>query len=176
LVEADRLLGPGGAEVQEHLATLNRLAAELGHRYPDVSLHFDLAELRGYHYHTGLVFGAYLPGHGDIVARGGRYDNIGAAFGRRRPATGFSADLKTLLMLGRFDSAAPPAAIFAPRSDDGSLTAAVDGLRARGERVICELPGQAVKLESLGCDRRLVQKAGDWVVEALDQTAANADS
>jgi len=176
LVEADRLLGAAGSQIQEHLATLRRLAAELEHRYPDVSLHFDLAELRGYHYHTGLVFGAYIPGYGDVVARGGRYDNIGAVFGRGRPATGFSADLKTLLVLGRHDSGVAPIAIFAPRSDDGSLTAAVDGLRARGERVIRELPGQTAQPEALGCDRCLVQHAGDWVVEPIAQTESTDTS
>ena len=88
-------------EVHQALDTVERLANALQRLYPDLPLHFDLAELRGYHYHTGLVFAAYVPGHGQEIARGGRYDGIGQAFGHARPATGFSSDLKTLLALSQ---------------------------------------------------------------------------
>lgn len=129
-------------------------------------LNFDLAELRGYHYHTGIVFAAYVPGHGQAVAWGGRYDNIGESFGSARPATGFSTDLRTLMVLGPPVSAAVKA-ILAPADADVALAAEITRLRADGERVVQSLPGQTGSAVDMGCDRQLVERDGEWVIEKL---------
>ena len=135
LTGARRLLKDAGTGVQSALENLERIATKARQRVPDVPLHFDLAELRGYRYQTGVVFAAFVPGHGEEIARGGRYDDIGKAFGRARPATGFSLDLKTLIALT--DTVAGlPSAIMAPHVSDAALFAAVDQLRQQGERVI----------------------------------------
>ena len=166
LAEADTLFAGASEDVKGALATLRRVTELLQQRTSSISVHYDLAELRGYHYHTGVVFAAYVPGHGQAIAQGGRYDDIGMVFGRARAATGFSTDLKTLVMLGDGE-AAVPAAIFAPYDSDPALQVRIDGLRESGERVIHELPGQAGKPEESGCNRRLVKRAGNWEVEGL---------
>ena len=161
LERAGRVLAGNGEEVERALADLAGLARAVRARHPDVELHVDLAELRGYRYHTGFVFAAFVPGHGREVARGGRYDEIGSVFGRARAATGFSADLKTIVALqGRPDADRPDDGVIdAPWSDDPALLAAVRDLRSRGERVIQRLPGEA----SEGA-RRLERRGGRWVV------------
>lgn len=116
---------------------LDTIARELLRFVPDLPLFVDLAELRGYHYHTGLVFAAYGAGYGQAMAWGGRYDGVGGVFGRARPATGFSADLKRLLGT----PALPPLPVLAPWSSDPELTALIERLRADGRAVIHELPG-----------------------------------
>ena len=128
---------------------------------------FDLAELRGYRYHSGVVFAAYADGWPNALALGGRYDEVGKAFGRARPATGFSADLRELA------SASPnggiEAGILAPRLPrDAALQRRIDALRTRGEIVIVELSGHARARAELGCSRRLVRRAGKWQVVKLD--------
>lgn len=165
LGEARRSLQGAGAGVQDALDYLDGMARVVRHRLPNVPLYFDLAELRGYHYRTGVVFAAFVPGHGQEIARGGRYDNIGRVFGRARSATGFSADLKTLVALGR-DGAhgAEIGGIFAPASDDAALHVLVRELRAKGERVIFALPGQAGDAREMGCDRMLVHRGAEWVI------------
>ncbi len=100
LARARQVLAAAGEGVQQALATLERTAMELQRSFPNVTIHFDLAELRGLRYHTGLVFAAFVPGHGREIARGGRYDGVGAEFGRPLSATGFSADMNELLKLG----------------------------------------------------------------------------
>ncbi len=159
----ERLQG-AGPEVQQALRRLWALASTLERRHPEVTLHFDLAELAGYQFHTGVVFAAFVPGNGREVARGGRYDHIGRAFGRARPATGFSADLKVLLDLGAQSVAEPPRGILAPWSDDSALQQRVRELRSQGERVMVELPGHEDAPAELGCDRRLEQRGGNWNV------------
>ncbi len=165
VAQAREALKAAAAPVQAALDELERMAALLARRQPEVPLHFDLAELRGYNYQTGIVFAAFVPGHGQEVARGGRYDDIGRIFGRARPATGFSADLKTLVALSsalpRSDESRP---IFAPADDEGGLQAKVRELRAAGERVICGLPGQHGGAEEMGCDRILARRDGTWMV------------
>jgi ATP phosphoribosyltransferase regulatory subunit len=136
--------------------------------YPQVSLHFDLAELRGYHYHTGLLFAAYVPGEGQEIARGGRYDEIGAVFGRARPATGFSTDLKTLVRLSAEPWEAASRAIWAPAEADAGLEAEIARLRAAGERVIQALAGEQLDPRGQGCDRRLVRRGEGWQIEGVD--------
>jgi ATP phosphoribosyltransferase regulatory subunit len=164
LETAARVLGDAGPRVEAALAQLQAVVQALRLQAPEVILHFDLAELRGYHYHTGLVFAGFVPGHGQAVAQGGRYDDIGRVFGRARPATGFSADLKTLMDLGAQPAPAAPGPIFAPCSDDASLGDRVRALRAQGERVICALPGQPGGAREMGCDRELARRSGVWEV------------
>lgn len=159
------------ATVLNALSELETIAGKLHERYPALPLHFDLAELRGYRYQTGIVFAAFVPGHGQEVARGGRYDDIGRVFGRARPATGFSADLKTLVALSATTlSTRPEPGILAPASDDPALRARVRALREGGARVVFALPGQRATGPELGCDRQLVQQSGEWNVVALSGT------
>jgi ATP phosphoribosyltransferase regulatory subunit len=155
-------LAAGNAQVQSGLTELEQLAA----RVEEPKLHFDLAELRGYGYHTGLLFSAYVAGHGQAVAQGGRYDHIGQAFGRARPATGFTVDLRTLLML---DTLAAPSreAIFAPLDDDPALAEKIKTLRATGQAVIQALGGQAGGAREMGCAHELRRHDGEWRVTAL---------
>ena len=160
LERAERELAPGGEDVGRGLGDLAGLVRAVRARRPDVELHVDLAELRGYRYHTGFVFAAFVPGYGGEVARGGRYDEIGRVFGRARAATGFSADLKTLIALQASGGDRPDdGAIDAPWSDDPALLAAVLDLRSRGERVIQRLPGEATESA-----RRLELRRGQWAV------------
>lgn len=167
LAEAEKILATASDEVHAALDNLRHIAIAIRTLQPDVALHFDLAELRGYHYHTGVVFAAYKPGTGQAVAQGGRYDDIGRAFGRPRPATGFSTDLKTLLGLAPA-TVAEVRGIFAPCSDEPALLEEVARLRAAGERVICALPDQQGEAADFGCDRRLRELDGRWQVAALD--------
>lgn len=165
LDEARSVLQGADEEVIHALDELVEIADEVKRRWPDLPLHFDLAELRGYGYQTGVVFAAFTPGCGEEIARGGRYDQIGEIFGRARPATGFSADLKTLMALNTEDSPATSAAILAPADTDPELRAVVEELRSSGEIVVVGLPGQSENAGELGCDRRLVKQDKSWVVE-----------
>lgn len=141
---------------------LEAVAAAVARRHPDLSVYFDLAELRGYHYHTGMVFAAYVPGHGQALANGGRYNDVGKVFGRARPATGFATDLKSLMAL--FPAAATAfGAISAPLADAPGLLARVAALRAAGEVVINCLGSEP----DPRCDRELVEVAGEWLVQPL---------
>ena len=146
---------------------LDALAAVLGslrlaRHAGQVSLAIDLADVQGFRYHTGLGFAAYVEGHARAVGRGGRYDGIGTAFGRGRPATGFSLDLRELVELRR-DRHTPPAIIVAPWSDDPALLAFIDTLRAQGETVLQLLPGQdAQRLAGVSADRTIGFIHGQW--------------
>lgn len=126
---------------------------------------FDLADLRGYSYYSGIRFAVYATGVSDALVRGGRYDEVGAVFGRNRPAVGFSLDVKQLV--GAI--AAPPlrAAIRAPWPVDASALRAVASLRKQGETVVCALPGSSNQIDEFDCDRELVSVGGQWVVQAL---------
>ncbi len=165
--EARLAASPG---VREALMMLRRLVGALGQQWPNLPIHVDLAELRGYHYHTGVLFSAYTPGQGAAVAQGGRYDEIGQVFGRARPATGFSTDLATLLWLGASAEVAATG-IYAPPVGDAELEEQVARLRRRGERVIRALPGATIEPHTLGCDRGLVQQARKWMVIPLPNSA-----
>jgi len=122
----------------------------------------DLAELGGFNYESGLAFAAFTRGSPDAIARGGRYDEVGASFGRARPATGFTMDLRQLAALA---PAPPPRrAVLAPCDADPALAAAIEALRAAGEVVVVELPGHEEAREELRCDRRLTKKDGQWRV------------
>jgi len=170
LDQAGERLRGAGQGVRSALQDLWGLAATLERREPGVTLHFDLAELSGYRFHNGVVFAAFLPGHGKAVARGGRYDGIGGAFGRARPATGFSADLKVLLSMVTNPAldASETDGILAPWSDAPELLSTVRRLREDGERVVTALPGHQDTPSALGCGRRLVELDGRWQVAALD--------
>ncbi|MBK1718825.1 ATP phosphoribosyltransferase regulatory subunit [Thiocystis violacea] len=170
LSRADAILAAADRPVREALDYLRRLAEELNRWLPEVSIHYDLAELRGYRYKTGVVFAAFVPGWGLEIARGGRYDDIGRVFGRARPAVGFSTDLKGLLRHGRGleERHRLEAPIHAPWSADPALREAVEGLRMSGRRVIHALPGLEQDPCQLGCRQRLVSRDGRWDLEAVD--------
>jgi ATP phosphoribosyltransferase regulatory subunit len=164
LAEAARRL-PSHPLVTAALADLDWLAGHLAVVHPEVKLGFDLADLQGYAYYTGIRFAAYAAGCSDAVLRGGRYDEVGAAFGRRRPAVGFSLDLKTLVTLA---PASPlRAAVRAPWGDDAALRQAVRALREQGETVVCVLPGHEHEADEFDCDRELVREHTQWVVRSL---------
>ena len=137
-----------------------------------VGFNFDLAELHGYHYQTGVVFAAFVPGLGQEVARGGRYDDIERVYGAPRAATGFSSDLKTLVSLAGDQQAQEPSLIEAPWCDDRKLLAAVEVLRAGGERVVFALPTGTGSVDvdnntgvGNGVSRKIhLNSNGDWVV------------
>ncbi len=165
-VAAEQL--PGRAELRQALADLGWLASHLRRAYPDLELGFDLADLGGHGYYSGPRFGLYAEGGSSALARGGRYDEVGAVFGRNRPAVGFSLDLKALAERGLASAAVP--AIRAPWGEDADLRAAVRRLRDAGESVAIMLPGHTQADEMPPCDRELVAVAGRWVVRALDAT------
>jgi ATP phosphoribosyltransferase regulatory subunit len=153
---------PDYPEIKIALDELNTIEEELKPVVDEIS--FDLADLRGYHYHTGIVFAAYADGCSNAVALGGRYDEIGKAFGRARPATGFSMDLRGLSRLMK--PKAYPRGIRAPfQKKNAELETKIERLRKAGHIVIMELPGQ--NNESLNCDRQLVLHNGQWIVEEI---------
>jgi len=160
---AENLL-PCIPEVRAALADLRRLAADLA----ELPLGFDLADLRGFHYHSGLVFAAYGGDAPEALALGGRYDRVAEAFGRSRAATGFSLDLRKLAQCA--PTAARPGAILAPAdgASDPVLRAEVARLREAGEAVVVALPGHDGTWKETGCDRRLIQRDGRWAVVAFD--------
>jgi ATP phosphoribosyltransferase regulatory subunit len=167
LAKAVDLLGATNASIKSALQDLQAIAEKLQQDYPALTVSFDLAELRGYHYHTGMVFAAFVPSMGREIARGGRYDNIGAVFGRARPATGFSADLKVLVSLLTGDAPAPAQNVYAPAVDEAALSQVVRDLRASGTRVIRQLPGQQGDAEQLGCNAILIKQDQQWVVTPI---------
>lgn len=142
-------------ELEQAAKQLEPLAGNVG---------VDLAELRGYHYHSGMVFAAYHAGSHDAIALGGRYDDVGKSFGRARPATGFSMDLRQLH--GLLAKRALPQAIRAPHKQDASLQEAIVALRKQGEAVVVDLLGKPEHHAELDCDRELVLRDGKWVVVA----------
>jgi ATP phosphoribosyltransferase regulatory subunit len=159
LEEAGRVL-PARALVATALAELRSLAAHARDAHPGLRVGFDLADSSGYAYYSGARFSAYAQGASDAVARGGRYDEVGAIFGRNRPAVGFGLDVKDLAMLTAGPAARP--AIRAPFSQDPALRATVRDLRSRGETVVFQLPGHDDV--PAACDRALVADRGRWAV------------
>ncbi|MDP2761632.1 MAG: ATP phosphoribosyltransferase regulatory subunit [Sideroxyarcus sp.] len=144
------------AQLEQAAQQLQPLAASIG---------VDLAELRGYHYHSGLVFAVYHPASHDAIALGGRYDNVGKIFGRSRPATGFSMDLRQLYpLLPQLEQAL---GILAPHRADPALEQAIARLRDQGEIVVVDLLGKAEYRAELNCDRELALRDGKWVVVAI---------
>ena len=160
LDEAEKAIPPLPG-VRESLQNLKYLAGHL----PGVNVSFDLADSRGYAYYTGARFAIYAPGASDALVRGGRYDQIGAVFGRNRPAAGFSLDLKALVRV--LNPRPLQAAIRAPWRDDGQLNEAIAALRSRGEVVVCVLPGHESQVDEFLCDRELTEVAGQWMVQSV---------
>ncbi len=141
------------------------LADHVQRAHPEVRIGIDLADMSGYAYYSGPRFALYADGVNAALARGGRYDEVGAVFGRNRPAVGFSLDVKELAM------ASPPgpalAAVRAPWGESSSLRDAVRHLRQQGHTVVCTLPGHEHEAQEFDCDRELVQIDGQWVLRAL---------
>ncbi|MBP6776942.1 MAG: ATP phosphoribosyltransferase regulatory subunit [Piscinibacter sp.] len=164
VLAAARAALPEQAQVQAALADLEWLATHLRQAHPQVHVGFDLADLGGYAYYSGARFAVYAQGGIDAVVRGGRYDEVGAVFGRNRPAVGFSLDVKELAPLAR--RCALPGAVRAPWGEDAALRAAVRRLREQGESVVCVLPGHEHEGQEFECDRELVAVAGQWTVRA----------
>ncbi|MPZ42029.1 MAG: ATP phosphoribosyltransferase regulatory subunit [Betaproteobacteria bacterium] len=163
LREAGRRL-PRLPEIAGALRDLRRLAAAT--RDLARTIQFDLGELRGYRYHSGVVFAVYAPGFTAAVARGGRYDEVGEAFGRARAATGFSLDVRELAgACGKREQRR----ILAPAARAPQLERLVAELRGRGEIVVAELPGHADTRQELGCDHVIARVGGRWQVRALDR-------
>ncbi len=161
LVRAQAVLKNAPANVLEALKTLMHIGEMAQQRLPSVKLNFDLAELRGYHYHTGVVFAAYQPGAAHAIALGGRYDDIGQEFGLAQPATGFSLDLKKLATQLPIDRQAQPSVIYAPWSDDPSLVSMVESLRQNGEVVSYLFTDEANPPTG---QKILSKQQGHWVV------------
>ena len=164
LAAAQREL-PDQPLIRSALADLQSLAARLQHAHPEARVGFDLADLGGYAYYSGARFAIYAAGSSDAIARGGRYDEVGAVFGRTRPAVGFSLDLKELAALVPARRLA--AAIRAPWGESEALRTAVRRLREQGETVVCILPGHEHEGQEFDCDRELVAVGDQWVVRTL---------
>ncbi len=168
LARARRDLAAAPPDVVAAVASLEDVVDGIARLRPNARVHLDLAELRGYHYHTGLMFAAYTAGFGRAIAWGGRYDNVGAYFGRPRPATGFSTDLKLLSAISRQNAERPPA-IVAPVGSGADLLGAIAALRARGEQVVQALPGET-PTSGVAPSRRLECVNGVWqVVDAASR-------
>jgi ATP phosphoribosyltransferase regulatory subunit len=167
LSEAKNILKNANQTVQNALQDLEIMLENMPN-FVREKLHLDLAELSGYSYHTGLIFAGYVPQHGAALIRGGRYDHVGEAFGRARPATGFSTDLMALLdyQMQPFENKR----IFAPEienSDSVQLAQQILALRSQGQTVICELPQQVGDAKALNCTHQLVWQNQAWVVVPL---------
>lgn len=170
VLAAARQVLPQQADIGSALDQLQWLAAHLRTAFPSLQIGFDLADMSGYAYYSGLRFAIYGAGSSEALARGGRYDEVGAVFGRKRPAVGFSLDLKSLVR-GLEQLAGPPAAVpkgvRAPWGEDPELRAAVRRLREGGETVLALLPGHELETQALDIDRELVHSAGRWVLRSV---------
>jgi ATP phosphoribosyltransferase regulatory subunit len=163
VLQRARKILPDCAEIR---AALHELELAAVHLQPMAqSIGIDLAELRGYHYHSGMVFAAYHAGSHDAIALGGRYDDLGKSFGRARPATGFSMDLRQLL--GLLPSVAQARGILAPHSNDAALNESITKLRKQGHAVVVDLLGDAALRNELNCDRELILRNSAWIVVDL---------
>lgn len=161
VVTQAKSLFAGLVEIQQALMQLESVAASIAQRYPDAELYFDLGELRGYHYLTGIVFAAFAPGYGNPIASGGRYDHIGEVFGRARPATGFAVDISAISKLGLLKPEIVNAIGVEPTADPAQWQA-ICQLREAGERVV--LINQSIDWQALACDRQLLLEAGQYKV------------
>jgi ATP phosphoribosyltransferase regulatory subunit len=170
LNEAVKVFESAPEMVKKELQELLSIVEGVKQRCPEITLFFDLCELRGYEYHTGIVFAAYTSNYGRAVAKGGRYDHIGEVFGRSRPASGFDSDLKTIAKLSS-KTLTRKKAIIAPSSNDSELMKVVSTLRDEGEVVVTNLLADDLSVQDqkdLNCDRQLVCRDGVWVVENLN--------
>lgn len=165
---AEAALTGAPAAIGRALADLRHVAGRIRQLAPDINIHIDLAEMRGYRYHTGMVMAAYTDNHGMALAWGGRYDNVGDSWGHARPATGFSIDLKRLAGQG-FVALPAASAVLAPAVDDETLDDAVAKLRAAGRRVVRALPGCEVDPQEAGCAAELRLIDGQWLEQAIEE-------
>lgn len=165
VLQAARRELPAHPLISAALDDMAWLARHLRQAYPQVHIGFDLADLTGYAYYSGARFAVYAAGSSDAVVRGGRYDEVGAVFGRNRPAAGFSMDLKQLVLLTPSRVMRP--AIRAPWGEDAALRSAIRSLREQGESVVCILPGHGHEGEEFACDRELASVSGQWLVRSL---------
>jgi ATP phosphoribosyltransferase regulatory subunit len=165
LDRAREVFAEAPAEVELALDELQAVVSALSESFPDLELYLDLSELRGYHYHTGIVFAAYDQGLGQAIGNGGRYDHVGKGFGRSRPATGFNMSLQSLARVAL--SGVVAGGIFAPVSEEPGWRKAVAALRSNGERVVCGFPGQEPDYQELHCDRQLVWLDGTYKITAV---------
>jgi ATP phosphoribosyltransferase regulatory subunit len=167
LDRARETLAFAGETVLAYIDTLAQLEVRLRQDYPRVKINFDLAELRGFHYETGVVFAVFVPGEGQEIARGGRYDGIGKDFGRARPAVGFSTDLKTLRRISCLEFEQAGRTIFAPKESDKALKETVLELRRQGDSVIYSLEKNDTDASVQDCSHRLININGQWTVEEM---------
>jgi ATP phosphoribosyltransferase regulatory subunit len=165
---ARELFAEAPAEVELALDELQAVVDALKISSPEAELYLDLSELRGYHYHTGVVFAAYAPGAGQAIGNGGRYDHVGEAFGRSRPATGFNISLQALVQLSN-NMDHVPSGIFVPavESENSAQQKVIAELRQSGERVVSGFPGQQPNYGELHCDRRLLLVGGEFQIKAV---------
>lgn len=179
LSQAKQVLANAPAEVLQALSEVEAVASQLAESAPSVALFLDLSELRGYHYHTGIVFAAYTSESTLALGNGGRYDDVGEAFGRARPATGFGIDLSKLASLVEYSSSVA-AGIYAPAptgsANCGAWTKEISRLRESGERVVRGFTGQHVDYDELHCDRVLIASDGGFNVEPTAASAAGNES
>jgi ATP phosphoribosyltransferase regulatory subunit len=165
VIAAARSALPAREPIARALDDLAWLGTHVARAHPQVRVTFDLADLSGYAYYSGARFALYAQAHPAPLARGGRYDEVGAVFGRNRPAVGFSLDVRELAAAAPGNGA--HAAIRAPWSQSSGLREAVRRLRAQGHTVVCTLPGHEQETQEYDCDRELAEVAGQWVVRAL---------
>ncbi len=163
LTHAAHIASAAPAAVRDAIQELADIAACIQQRTPEVTLYFDLSELRGYHYHTGVVFALFVAGAGTAIANGGRYDNVGAAFGRARPASGFSADLKQLMQLGTIDIPVT-STIHAALDGSAAQWQAICALRNAGE---CVIAATSSETRDPACTRELVRDGEGYTVKNL---------
>ena len=166
LATARTQLAKADASVHAAIDYLENVAKAIMARFDDVGFNFDLAELHGYHYQTGVVFAAFVPGEGEAIARGGRYDDIGQIFGRARAATGFSTDLKLLdnLTTRQFEKADR---VFAPADNDPALKNKISEMRSQGICVVEQLSGQSGDAKAMQCNQQLELVSGQWLVSNI---------
>ncbi len=163
ILQAAKKVLPATPAIKAALASLANVSQAL--ETLNITVSFDLSELRGYHYHSGIVFAAYAQGYKGPLALGGRYDEVGIAFGRARPATGFSLDLRGVATA--LAPASLPKAILAPADTDAALQIKIADLRATGQVVVQALLNAPCDANELNCDRQLVLKNGAWQIEGI---------
>lgn len=155
------------SNIHSHLDVIEQIAKVLKDNYSDISIHCDLSELRGYEYHTGIVFAAFVSGQGTEIARGGRYDNVGELFGAARPATGFSTDLIALQRLAQSISELAKGTL-APNTNDTACNALIKSLRASGEVVMIDLSDGQLSAQQQNCNKIIKQQDGQWLSVLAD--------
>lgn len=164
---AKQQLKVGGEPVMKCIEYIEHLGNALFKRQPNIKIHYDLADLRGYHYQNDIAYAAYDIDSGEELARGGRYNNIGKVFGRARPATGFSADLKKLIWANSNNDVKPARKIFAPLHEQQELNNTINELRTQGDIVICALTEDSDEAKQLGCTHQLQKENNKWIIQDL---------